>query len=146
MDFDKINYDDSWPSKDKSSGAIDVSRITGILNNMVRRADYSKKNLEPEQYERMRCAYIYSIISNCEDVCPITGFNTYQMYWHIEHLSTGNKFLVYVAPYFDHDFVVVKFPDKANDHCNPEFTRQFKKDNGEWVRIEYSGLMCEYCE
>ena len=90
--------------------------------------------------------YIYGVISNVEDMCPVTGSNAYQVNWNIAHLSTGNSFLSFVAPYFEHDFTVVKFPDEDDVHDDVELTRQFKKDNGGWVSIEYGVLICDYCD
>ena len=155
VDIDNINDDESRRSEDDATDEAEAARITRILDNMDRRAECgsvikiaAKEILQPEQYEHMICPYIYGIISNIEDVCPITGSNAYQINWNFEHLSIGNTFLEFVALYFEHDFVVVKFPDEADDHDDSEFTRQFKKDkeNGEWTIIDYAGLMCEFCE
>ena len=94
----------------------------------------------------MRGESIYGIINNAENVCPVTGSVAYQINWSIAHLPTGNSFFAFVAPVFEHVFTVAKYPDDNEDSDDDvEFTRQFKKQNGKWIIIEYGGLECEFC-
>ena len=102
--------------------------------------------LEPECYSKMRCQYLYGIISNLEDICEVTASRAYQINWSFSHLYTGNTFLSFVAPYFEHDFVVVKFPDECDSNEDEEFSKQFKKVDDNWTMVEYIGEECEFCE
>ena len=94
----------------------------------------------------MRSKYTYSIIINLEEICEITASRAYQIHWLIGHLSTGNTFLDFVAPIFEHNFVVVKFPYEEDGKDDVYFTNQFKKVEGEWVIVEYGGVRCKFCE
>ena len=78
-DIDKSNDDDSGREEEDAIAAMEARRIITLLQNQVRRAEcgcvvqISKEEiLEPESCERMRCDWIYGIISNEEDICPIT--------------------------------------------------------------------------
>ena len=47
---------------------------------------------------------------------------------------------------FEHNFTVVIFPEDEEYNDDVELTRQFKKENSEWMISDYSGLECEFCE
>ena len=102
--------------------------------------------LDPECYNKMRYQFLYGIISNLDDICEVTASRTYQINWSFSHLCTGNNFLSFVAPYFEHDFVVVKFPDECDSYKDEEFSKQFKEVDDNWTMVEYSGEECEFCE
>ena len=51
-----------------------------------------------------------------------------------------------MAPFWEHDFTVLKFPEDENDEEDVELRRQFRKHNGEWMIVEYGGYSCEFCE
>ena len=152
-EIEKSNNDDNKHVDDEENAANESIRIKTILKNELRRAEcgsvvtISKRDLlEPESYERMRGESIYGIISNAENLCPVTDSVAYQINWSIAHLPTGNSFFAFVAPVFEHVFTVVKYPDDNEDSDDDvEFTRQFKKQNGKWIIIEYGGLECEFC-
>ena len=152
-EIEKSNNDDNNHVDDEENAADESIRIKTILKNELRRAEcgsvvtISKRDLlEPESYERMRGESIYGIISNAENLCPVTDSVAYQINWSIAHLPTGNSFFAFVAPVFEHVFTVVKYPDDNEDSDDDvEFTRQFKKQNGKWIIIEYGGLECEFC-
>ena len=140
-DIDKSNNDDNGREEEYAIAAMEARRIITLLQNQVRQAEcecvvqISKVEiLEPESCERMRCDWIYGIISKEEDICPITGSITYQVNWAYAHLPCGNSFLAFVAPVWEHDFNVVKFPEDDNDEEDMEIRRQFIKLNGEWLQ------------
>ena len=127
VDIDNITDNDSPRSDDDATDEIEATRIRRILGNMGRRAECGSvikiaatEFLQLQQYESMTCPYIYGIISKLEDVCPNTGSNAFQVNWNFEHLSIGNIDFEFVAPYYEHDFVVVKFPDETDDHDDLE--------------------------
>ena len=51
-----------------------------------------------------------------------------------------------MAPYFEHDFEVVKFSDEIDDKEDEEFSKQFVKVGNKWMIVEYVGVVCEFCE
>ena len=78
---------------------MESRRITTILKNQVRRAECGSvvqilkiELLEPELYERMRGEWIYGIVSNEDNIYPVTGSYTYQINWPISYLSIGKGF------------------------------------------------------
>ena len=151
--IDKIDNDDERLAEDDASAASEARRIKRILEIQVRRAECGcivqipKENiLEPESCKQIRCDWIYGTISNEEDVCEVTGSVAYQINWSTAHLSTGNSFLSLVAPVWEHDFTVLKFPEDEHDEEDVELRRQFRKHNGEWMIVEYGGYSCEFCE
>jgi len=153
VETDHTNNNDNGAAKEAAFAASEASRISTILENQVRRAECGcivqipkELILEPESNERIRCDWIYGIISNEEDVCEDTGSVAYQVNWCTAHLPTGNSFLSLVAPVWEHDFSVLKFPECEMDEEDVELRRQFKKHNGEWLIVEYGGYSCEYCE
>jgi len=133
--------------------ADETKRIIDILGQQTRRAEsgcvikmIASELLEPESCERMRGNYVYGIISNLNDVCEITASRAYQINWSFAHLYTGNSFLAFVAPYFEHDFEVVKFPEEVDDKEDAEFSAQFEKKDDKWMIVECVGVVCEFCE
>lgn len=142
VETNKLNNNDGRLSKDKYIAAMEARRITSILENHFLGIDCgsvinkeANKLLEPKQYKMISCEW------NHQQCC-----NAYQIHWNIAHLSTGNNFLSFVTSYFKHNFIVVKFHNKADNHDDMEFMRQFKMDKGKWGIVEYGGLICEYCE
>ena len=135
---EKSNDEEKERSHGEEIDAIEARRITSILENQVRRAECGSivqigksELLDPESCERMREDWIYGIISNEEDQCPITGSVAYQINWAYDHLPYGNSFFNFVAPVWEHDFVVVKFQEDEDENDDIEITRQFKNHNGE---------------
>ena len=150
----KSNDEEKERSDGEDINAIEARRTSSILRNQARRAQCGSvaqicktEPLEPELYKIMRDDWIYSIISNEEDECPITGSLSYQVSWAYAHLPYGNSFFNFVAPVQEHDFTVIKFTKDEDENDDVEITRQFKKHNGEWQIIEYNGgYSCEFCE
>ena len=148
-----MNDEENKRREDEAIDAMEANRIIAIIENQVRRAECGSivqicksELLEPESYERMWGDFIYGIISNEEDTCPSTGSVAYQVNWAYAHLPFGNSFLSFVAPVWEHDFSVVKFPEDEDENDDIELTRQFSKHNGEWMIVEYGGHTCEFCE
>ena len=153
-DSDTASEADDRTAEEVAFAASETRRIISILENQVRRAEcgcivqISKESiLEPESYELMNSDWIYGVISNEEDRCEDTGAVAYQVNWATAHLSTHNSFLSLVAPVFEHDFTVLKFPeDEHDDNDDIELRRQFGKVNGEWIIVDYGGYICEFCD
>ena len=152
-DSEKSNDDDNERDERELINAMEARRIIAQLNNQVRRAEGGcivqilKENLlEHESCTRMRSDWIYGIISNEVDVCPITCSVAYQVNWAYAHLPYGNSCLAFVAPVWEHDLDVLKFPEDDNDEDDYELRRQFIKVNGEWSIVDYGGYSCEFCE
>ena len=150
----EINDGDNRLSDEDRSTAIEIRRIKLLLENQVRRAEcgsivqISKCDiLEPESCEMMRGDWIYGLISNEADYCEDTGCVAYQINWCTAHLHTHNSFLSLVAPVFEIDFTVLKWPeDEHDDNDDVELRRLFGKLNGEWCIVEYGGYTCEFCD
>ena len=79
--------------------------------------------LDPKSYKRMRCEYVYGIISNCDGICDVNSSRVYWINWSIAHLYIGNIFIYFVAPFFEHDFEVVKFSEKVDRKEDKEFSK-----------------------
>ena len=77
--------------------------------------------MEEEEVCKMRTPYLYGIVRNLDEVCELTNCKAYQMDWAIDHVSTGNSFLAFAAPYFEHVFEVVKFEDEEDHMEDSEF-------------------------
>ena len=92
----------------------------------------------------MRTPYLYGIVRNLEEVCELTNSKAYQIDWAISHVATGNSFLSFAAPYFEHVFEVVKFEEEEDDMEDDEFTKLFKKVDGIWTAIQT--YQCEFCD
>ena len=150
----QINNEDDCLSEDDPSTAIEIRRIKLLLQNQVRRAEcgsvvqISKYDLlEAESCELMRGDWVYGIISNEADYCEDTGCVAYQITWCTDHLHTHNSLLSLVAPVFEIDFTVIKWPeDEHDDNDDVEVRRLFGKVNSEWVIVDYGGYICEFCE
>jgi len=76
------------PDKDEEMERIEAIRIKAILENQTRRAEcgcvikiLASEILDPECYNKMRCQYLYGIISNLEDICEVTTSRAYQINW-----------------------------------------------------------------
>lgn len=74
----------------------------------------------------MRTSYIYRILSNIEDACKLTNSRAFQINFAYEHIDTGNSFLSFVTPYFEHVFEVVRFEGEEEDHKYEQSTKLFK--------------------
>lgn len=74
-------------------------------------------------------------------ISDITSSRAYQINWSYSQLYTGNHFLAFVAPYFEHDFEVVRFPDEVDNIKYEEFSKEPEK-SANFARftavIEYS--------
>ena len=135
---------------------VEAIRIMVILqnqSNFSRRAECgsviqmeAKVLLEGTKLERLGSKYIYGIISKLEDICDVTHSRAYQINWSVGHLSTGHSDLAFIAPVFEHDFNVLKFPNEEDDYDDEYFTNQFRKVDGSWMIVEYTGPQCEFCE
>ena len=153
-DIEKSNDSDSESEEMDASTAMEVRRIKLLLQNQVRRAEcgavvqISKHDiLEPESCEQMRGEWLYGLISNEADYCEDTGCVAYQINWCTAHLNTHNSFLTLVAPVFEIDFTVMKWPeDEHDENDDVELRRLFGKLNGEWCIVEYNGYVCEFCD
>ena len=152
-DSEESNDDDNERNERELIDAMEARRIIALLNSQVRRAEggcivqiLKKHILEDESCTRMRSDWIYGIISNEEDICPITGSVAYQVNWAYAHLPYGNSCLAFVAPVWEHDLDVLKFPEDDNNEDDYELRRLFIKHNGEWCIVEYGGYSCEFCE
>ena len=100
--------------------------------------------MEEEDVCKMRTPYLYGIVKNLDEVCELTNCKAYQMDWAIGHVFTGNSFLAFAAPYFEHVFEVVKFQDEEDDMEDSEFSKLFEKIDGKWKAIET--YKCEFCD
>jgi len=152
-DIDQSNNEANKRFEEEAVDAIETRRIRAIIENKVRRVECGSivqicktALLEPESYERMCEEWMYGIVSNEEDICPITGSVAYQINWAYEHLPIGNSCLAFCAAVWEHDFNVVKYPEDEYDEEDIELRRQFIKINGEWCIVEYGGYSCEFCE
>lgn len=99
--------------------------------------------VEEDEVFKMRTSFIYGIVSNLEKVCELTNSKAYQIDWAISHVTTGNSFLSFAAPYFEHVFEVVKFEEEEDDMEDEEFTKLFQNVDGNWTAIQT--YKCEFC-
>ena len=104
-DSDKSNGDDNERDEKKLIEAMEARQIIALLNSQVRCTEggcivqiLKEEILESESCERMRCDWIYDIISNEEDICTITGSVAYQVNWAYAHFPYGNSCLAFIAP------------------------------------------------
>ena len=66
---------------------------------------------------------------------------------HMNTCHTTPDFLQFIAPVWEHDLTVVKFPEDKDEKDNSDITKQFKKHNDEWVIVDYDGgNICEFCK
>ena len=82
--------------------------------------------MEEEEVCNMRTPYLYGIVRNLEEVCELTNSKAYQIDWAISHVATGNSFLSFAAPYFEHVFEVVKFEEEEDDMEDDELTKFYE--------------------
>ena len=68
------------------------------------------------------------------------------MNWAYDHLPYGNSKLAFLAPFWEHNFNVLKFLEDAYDEEDLDLRRQFIKRTGDWCIVEYEGYSCEFCE
>ena len=93
-----------------------------------------------------KCRYVYGILSNCENICEVTSSRAFQIDWSIEHLRTGNSFLSFIAPKYEHEFMVMKFEDGIDRNDDKEFSRQLRKSGDVWLIAEYTEGKREFCD
>ena len=103
--------------------AKDLRKIKETLAKHSRWAEYGAVVkidgtglMEEEETCKMRTPFLYGIVSNLEHVCDLTNSHAYQTEWAINHVDTGNSFLLcFAAPYFEHVFEVVRFKDEEDE-------------------------------
>ena len=77
-DTDQSNDESNMRFEEVALATIETRRIKAIIDNQVCRVECGTIGqicktvlLEPKSYESMREVWIYGIVSNEEDICPI---------------------------------------------------------------------------
>lgn len=91
---------------------------------------------EEENICMMRTPFVYEVLMNIDNICETMNSKTFQIEFTTDHIDTGNSFLLFVAPYFEHLFEVIRFVDKEENNNNDKFTNLSENVIGKWLIVE----------
>ena len=146
MSLNANHSEEAIKSNDEANENQQTEVITKILQSQTRCAEIGCVNrmeaiklLSRDEVKKMKSDYIYGVTRHVENSCDVTASRAYQVYWANNHSDTSEIFLALVAPVYEHDFEVLKFPDDEEDEKDEEMNKCVQKTDGEWSIVDYRG-------